>query len=115
MINTLLERRKKMRRKNNGSSYSVEAVWENLDKNKPIYSLSTEPVAQYVWEDGKPTDKIASYKAGFTQDGAEYFQVKFPKKVTLPKYMSVVTFDNITAFQTRYDVYFKADDVKEVK
>ena len=60
-----------MRRKNNGSSYSVEAVWENLDKNKPIYSLSTEPVAQYVWEDGKPTDKIASYKAGFTQDGAD--------------------------------------------
>jgi len=29
--------------------------------------------------------------------------------------MSVVTFDNITAFQMRYDVYFKADDVKEVK
>ena len=37
-----------MKRKNNRSSYSVEAVWENLDKNKPIYSLSTEPVAQYM-------------------------------------------------------------------
>ncbi len=31
------------------------------------------------------------------------------------KYLSMVTFDNITAYQTRYDVYFKADGVKEVK
>lgn len=104
-----------MRRKYNGTGYNVEAVWENLDKSKPIYSLSTELTPQYVWEDGKRTDKIISYKAGFTQEGAEYFQVKFPKKVNLPRYMSVVTFDNITAFQMRYDVYFKADDVKEVK
>ena len=92
-----------MRRKYSGTGYNVEAVWENLDKSKPIYSLSTELTPQYVWEDGKRTDKIISYKAGFTQ------------KVNLPRYMSVVTFDNITAFQMRYDVYFKADDVKEVK
>lgn len=104
-----------MRRKYSGTGYNVEAVWENLDKSKPIYSLSTELTPQYVWEDGKRTDKIISYKAGFTQEGAEYFQVKFPKKVNLPRYMSVVTFDNITAFQMRYDIYFKADDVKEVK
>ncbi|EEJ72604.1 hypothetical protein [Lactobacillus ultunensis] len=104
-----------MKRKLNPSGYSSAAVWENLDRNRPIYSLSTELIPQYEWVDGKPTKKIDAYKAGFTQEGAEYFQVKFAKKVELPKYMSVVSFDNITAYETRYDVYFKADDVKEVK
>lgn len=104
-----------MKRKHTDGGYTTEAVWYNLDKNKPIYSLSTELTPVSEWKDGKPTDNIVGYKAGFTQDGAEYFEVKFPKEVTLPKYMAIVTFKNITAYETRYDVYFKADDLDEVK
>ncbi|WP_198650370.1 hypothetical protein [Staphylococcus capitis] len=30
-------------------------------------------------------------------------------------YMSVITFDHLEACEVRYDVYFKASDLKEVK
>lgn len=104
-----------MKRKIKTNGYTSEAVWENLDQNLPIYCLSSDLIPQHAWKDGKPTDEVIAYKAGFSQEGAEYFQVKFPKEIKLPAYMSIVTFDNITAYQTRYDVYFKADNVKEVK
>ena len=104
-----------MKKKFRANGYSSETVWKNLDKNLPIYSLSTDLTPQYEWQNGKPTDKVIGYRAGFTQEGAEYFEVKFPKQITLPKYMSIVSFEGLEAFETRYDVYFKATDVKEVK
>lgn len=104
-----------MKKKFRKSGYSSETAWKNLDKNLPIHSLSKDFTPQYEWQDGKPTDKVVGYKAGFTQEGAEYFEVKFPKKVSLPKYMAIVTFEDLEAFETRYDVYFKAEDIKEVK
>lgn len=104
-----------MKRKFRKAGYSEDVVWSNLDKNKPIYSLSTNLAPTYKWVDNKPTDEVIGYKAGFSQEGAEYFQVKFQKEIKLPKYMSIVTFDGLEAFETRYDVYFRADSVKETK
>ena len=47
--------------------------------------------------------------------GLPPFTVKFENEVTLPNYMSVITFDHLEACEVRYDVYFKASDLKEVK
>ncbi len=41
--------------------------------------------------------------------------VKFESEVTLPNFMTVITFENLEACEIRYDVYFKASDIKEVK
>ena len=66
-------------------------------------------------EDGKPTGEIIAYKATFVQEGLEPFQVKFEDKVKLPEFLRLVEFDNLQAVEVRYNVYFKADGIKEVK
>ena len=71
--------------------------------------------AQIKFEDGQPTDEVIAYKAWFTQKGLPPFQVKFESEVTLPNYMAMVEFDNLEACEVRYNVYFRASGVKEVK
>ena len=41
--------------------------------------------------------------------------MKFNSEVTLPPYMAMVTFDNLQACEVGYNVYFKADGLKEIK
>lgn len=103
---------KKQYRKN---GYNERTALVYLDRKKPIYSLSTDLENTYKWVDGKPTKEISGYKLGFSQQGVEYFQVKFTEKPIIPEYMSVVQFEGLKAFETQYDVYFKADNVKVVK
>ena len=93
--------------KHRQSGYSVATASQYVNPTKPIHSLSTELEPQQLFEDGKPTGEIIAYKATF--------QVKFEDKIKLPDFMSLIQFDNLQAVEVRYNVYFKADGIKEVK
>ncbi|MEO1769189.1 hypothetical protein [Candidatus Enterococcus ferrettii] len=97
------------------SGYSTETAKKYIDKNQPVISLSTELELQYKFEDGKRTDEITGYKAWFSQEGLPPFTVKFTNKINLPKYMTLIQFENLVGIEIRYDVYFKADNITEVK
>lgn len=97
------------------SGYSATLANSILDASKPIHCLSTELEPQQKFEDKKPTGEIVSYKAWFTQSGLPPFEVKFTDRVKLPAYLSVVEFDNIQAVEVSYNVFFKANGLKEVK
>lgn len=104
-----------MKTRNRKSGYSTITANEYIDNKQGIYCLSTELEPQQLFEDGKPTGEIIAYKATFIQKGLEPFQVKFEDKIKLPDFMSLIQFDNLQAVEVRYNVYFKADGIKEVK
>ena len=104
-----------MKTRNRKGSYSTITANEYIDNKQGIYCLSTELEPQQLFEDGKPTGEIIAYKATFIQEGLEPFQVKFEDKIKLPDFMSLIQFDNLQAVEVRYNVYFKADGIKEVK
>lgn len=95
--------------------YSATTATEYLNPTKPIRSLSVELDPQQLFENGKPTGEIIAYKASFVQEGLEPFQVKFKDKIKLPEFLTLVKFDNLQAVEVSYNVYFKADGIKEVK
>lgn len=95
--------------------YSADIANSYIDQKQPIQSLSTELEPQFKFENNKPTEEVLAYKAWFSQEGTGPFRVKFSDKVKLPKYMSLISFDNLQACEVNYNVYFKADGVKEVK
>lgn len=101
--------------KHKKGGYSATTATEYVKPDKPIHSLSIELEPQQLFEDGKPPGEIIAYKATFVQEGLEPFQVKFEDKVKLPEFLSLVQFDNLQAVEVRYNVYFKADGLKEVK
>ncbi len=101
--------------KHKKGGYSATTAMEYVIPTKPIHSLSTEFEPQQLFEDGKPTGEIIAYKATFVQEGLEPFQVKFEDKVKLPEFLSLIEFENLQAVEVRYNVYFKADGIKEVK
>ena len=98
-----------------GGGYSATLAAKIFDPSKPFHSLSRELEPQMKFEDKKPTDEIQSYKAWFVQEGLPPFEVKFEQEVPLPPFLSVVLFENIQACEVSYNVYFKADGIKEVK
>ncbi|MBU0454921.1 hypothetical protein KX728_01390 [Streptococcus oralis] len=104
-----------MKTRNRKGGYSTNTANEYIDNKQGIYCLSTELEPQQLFEDGKPTGEIIAYKATFIQEGLEPFQVKFEDKIKLPDFMSLIQFDNLQAVEVRYNVYFKADGIKEVK
>ncbi len=95
--------------------YSAETAKLFIDSNKKIYSLSTELEAQEKFVDKKPTGEIIAYKAWFTQEGLPPFSVKFENKIDLPKYLAVIEFENLMACEVKYNIYFKAVGIKEIK
>ncbi len=97
------------------SGYSDATASKYIALENPIYSLSTESEKQFKYVDGKRTDEVTGYRSWYTQEGLPPFMVKFEKDVKLPKYLSLVKFENLQGIEIRYDVYFKADDVTEVK
>ena len=103
-----------MKTRNRKGGYSTNTANEYIDNKQGIYCLSTELEPQQLCEDGKPTGEIIAYKATFIQEGLEPFQVKFEDKIKLPDFMSLIQFDNLQAVEVRYNVYFKADGIKEV-
>lgn len=104
-----------MKTRNRKGGYSTITANEYIDNKQGIYCLSTELEPQQLFEDGKPTGEIIAYKATFIQEGIEPFQVKFEDKIKLPDFMSLIQFNNLQAVEVRYNVYFKADGIKEVK
>ena len=98
-----------------GGGYSASLSAQIVDSSKPIHSLSLELEAQMKFEDGKRTKEIQAYKAWFSQEGLPPFEVKFEKKVELPAYLSIVEFDTLETCEVSYNIYFRAEDLKEVK
>ena len=99
----------------NKQGYSAETAKLFIDSNKKTYSLSTELEAQEKFVDKKPTGEIIAYKAWFTQEGLPPFSVKFENKIDLPKYLAVIEFENLMACEVKYNIYFKAVGIKEIK
>ena len=95
--------------------YSAETAKLFIDSNKKTYSLSTELETQEKVVDKKPTGEIIAYKAWFTQEGLPPFSVKFENKIDLPKYLTVIEFENLMACEVKYNTYFKAVGIKEIK
>lgn len=104
-----------MKAKTIKSGYNLETANKYIEENKPVRSLSTELDPQQNFVDGKPTGEIVAYKAWFTQEGVGPFVVKFDTKIELPKYLSTVEFEGLMACEIKYNVYFKAINIKEVK
>ena len=104
-----------MKTRNRKTGYSANTAAEYIDNKQAIYCLSTELEPQIRFEDNQPTGEIIAYKAWFSQKGLPPFIVKFNSEVTLPPYMTMVTFDNLQACEVSYNVYFKADGLQEVK
>lgn len=94
--------------------YSALTASEYVDSKQAIHLISSELEEQVKFEDGKPTDEVVAYKAYFSQEGLPPFSVKFNSKIELPRYMSLVAFDNLQACEVNYNVYFKADGLSEV-
>ncbi|MBM7643727.1 hypothetical protein [Streptococcus loxodontisalivarius] len=95
------------------SGYSPETALNYVKPNLPFYSLSSELTPQLRFENNRPTDEITAYKAWFVQEGVEPFEVKFEKQITLPDFLTPITFDNLQACEVRNNVYFKADNLLE--
>lgn len=95
--------------------YSKETASYYIKENKPVRSLSVKLEPQQSFADGKPTGEIIAYKAWFTQEGVEPFAVKFDTEIELPKYLSTIEFEGLMACEIKYNVYFKAVNIKEVK
>ena len=113
--NTKYGRKSNMKTRNRKSGYSVNTANEYIDPKQAIHCLSVELEAQIKFEDNQPTGEIIAYKGWFSQKGLPPFMVKFENEVTLPAYMAIVQFDNLKACQVGFNVYFKADNLREVK
>lgn len=109
------ERSFQMRAIRRNGGYSADTANNYIDNNQPIYSLSTELELQHKWQDNRPTDVVIGYKAWFSQEGQEPFEVKFDNQIKLPSYLSKVRLDSLEACEIRNKVYFRAANLKEVK
>lgn len=104
-----------MKTRNRKGGYSSSTATKYIDIKQAIHCLSTELDPQIKFEDGQPTGEIIAYKAWFSQKGLPPFQVKFESELKLPAYMVMVEFENLEACEVGYNVYFRADGIKEVK
>ncbi|HGD3257405.1 TPA: hypothetical protein ACIOC9_001671 [Streptococcus agalactiae] len=95
--------------------YTTTLADKIISPKQPIYSLSTELKPQQRFEDGKPTGEIIAYKSWFVQEGQDPFQVKFEEKIKLPAFQSMIQFDTLQACEVKYNIYFKANGLKEVR
>ena len=95
--------------------YTTTLADKIISSNQPIYSLSTELEPQQQFEGGKPTGEIVAYKAWFVQEGQDPFQVKFEDSIKLPAFQSMIQFDTLQACEVKYNIYFKANGIKEVR
>lgn len=95
--------------------YNTQLADKIVNPNQPVYSLSLELEPQQRFDNGKPTGEIMAYKAWFVQESLDPFQVKFEKLIKLPAFQSIIQFDTLMACEVKYNVYFKANGISEVK
>ncbi|CCF24184.1 Putative uncharacterized protein [Leuconostoc citreum LBAE C10] len=100
---------------NKGSQYLESIALQYVATDKPVYSISSSVELKYKWENSKPTKEITGYQISFVQEGLPPFNVKFKSEPTLPKFLGKVSFDQLEALEVRSNVYFRANDLKEVK
>lgn len=98
-----------------GGGYSRDTANSYVSSSKPTMSISVTLDPQYKFEEKRRTDEVIAFKAWFCQEGLPPFTVKFEKEIELPKYGSLIEFENLQACEVGYDVYFKADNLKVVK
>lgn len=101
--------------KNTKGGYTTSLADKIISQKQPIFSLSTELEPQQRFEDGKPTGEIIAYKSWFVQEGQDPFQVKFEEKIKLPAFQSMIQFDSLQACEMKYNIYFKAKGITEVR
>lgn len=96
------------------SGYSAEVAKIYVSNATKVLLLSTELQKQVKWVDHKPTDEVTGYKilCGMPND---YFTVKFDKQIALPPFGSQVKFKGLEACEVENNVWFKAEDIEEVK
>lgn len=104
-----------MKKHNRKGGYSANTAKQYVDPKQAFHCLSIEFEEQIKFEDGQPTGEIIGHKAWFSQKGLPPFQVKFESEVNLPAYLAMVVFDNLEACEVGYNVYFRANNLKEVK
>ena len=104
-----------MKTRNRKTGYSANTAMEYINNKQAIHCLSTELEPQLKFEDNQPTGEIIAYKAWFSQKGLPPFQVKFDSEIDLPSYMAMVEFDTLEACEVGFNVYFRAQNLKEVK
>ena len=104
-----------MKTRNRKSGYSVNTANEYIDLKQAIHCLSVELEPQIKFEDNQPTGEIIAYRGWFSQKGLPHFMVKIEIEVILPAYLAMVQFENLQACEVGFNVYFKADNLKEVK
>ncbi|MGK9326854.1 hypothetical protein [Aerococcus urinaeequi] len=91
--------------------YSEKTAEKYISNNEDILCLSENLQPQQEFIDGKPTNRIASYKAWFTQRGLPPFEVKFMTAFDLPPYLTKVTFKKLEGFEGKREVYFRAESI----
>lgn len=99
----------------NKSSYSETTAQQYIKTDKPVQSVSSFIEVQYEYLNNQRTNNIKGYKLWFIQEGLNPFSIKFENKPDLPKFLSLVEFENLQGIEIRSNVYFKADSVKVVK
>ncbi|CAK1251304.1 hypothetical protein R55210_AODCCCNP_01348 [Fructobacillus fructosus] len=104
-----------MRINNKASRYLEATAQQYVSAEKPVYSVSPAVEVKYVWRDNRPTEEVSGYQLSFVQEGLPVFKVKFEDEPILPKFLSKVSFDQLTALEVRSNVYFKSSGLKEVK
>lgn len=97
------------------SGYSANLAKEYIPTEAIIYSLSTGLSQQVKWVEGKPTDEVTGFQAWFITEGSEPFKVKFTNKIDLPKYLTKISFEDLQACEVGSNIYFKANNIKEIK
>lgn len=101
-----------MKIRNNRNGYSHELATTYILNDKPVISLSTEAETQYVWNNGRRTNKIGGYQAWFAQEGLGPFKVKFENNPQLPQFLSAVHLKDLKACQVKNNIYFKAAEIE---
>lgn len=96
------------------SGYSADLAKMYVPEGTEIVLLSTKLTKQVRWVDGKPTDEITGYKI-LCAIPDDYFSVKLSKKINLPKFCSRITLKGLEACEVEKSVYFRAEDIEEVK
>lgn len=93
------------------NGYSTQTAEKYINEIEDILCLSETLQPQNEFVDGKPTGRVASYKAWFTQKGLPPFEIKFRDPVDLPPYLTKVKFVNLEGFEGKRDVYFRAESI----
>lgn len=96
------------------SGYSTQVASLYVPEGTEVVLLSTQPEPRVKWENHKPTNEVTGYRVlcGIPDN---FFYVKFDKKVKLPPFKSDVKLVGLEACEVDHNVWFKAENIEEVK